>query len=255
MKAWTAFLAILTALGMRFGFKVDENLYWSIEGFFALLLGAQALNDHGKAAALIGANTAIVAMSKPIDASLADRELMMANLTVGNTNDDPDMGGEAKKIIVPPNGFITIGFALAIAAIGILILASSCNTLNAVKTDADNLKKKVYACAGEEKATIEKDFNAFAFVIDVVTTVGGTIISGGDVNNVIDVLITKYGPVFKEHTEAVVACTIKDYRSTILGLPENLKPQPTVKSFAGIAPRPEDVLDGVIKNRNWQFSN
>jgi len=57
MKFWTAVLGIVTALGAKYGLKVDADLYWSIVGMFGVLLGAQGLTDHGKVAAQITAST------------------------------------------------------------------------------------------------------------------------------------------------------------------------------------------------------
>lgn len=53
MKFWTAVLGVLTALGAKYGLEVDPETYWTIVGFFSLLLGGQALQDHGKAKAEI----------------------------------------------------------------------------------------------------------------------------------------------------------------------------------------------------------
>ncbi len=59
MKFWTAVLGILSAIGAKYGFRVDPEVYWSIVGIFGLLIGAQGLTDHGKEAAKITAdNTA-----------------------------------------------------------------------------------------------------------------------------------------------------------------------------------------------------
>lgn len=52
-KFWTAILGIVSALGARYGFQVDPEVYWSIVGIFGLLIGAQGLTDHGKEAARI----------------------------------------------------------------------------------------------------------------------------------------------------------------------------------------------------------
>lgn len=57
MKFWTMVLGIITALGAKYGFKVDPEIYWSIVGLFGLLIGAQGLTDHGKEAAKISANS------------------------------------------------------------------------------------------------------------------------------------------------------------------------------------------------------
>ncbi len=57
MKFWTMILGMVTAIGAKYGFKVDPETYWSIVGLFGLLIGAQGLTDHGKEAAKISANT------------------------------------------------------------------------------------------------------------------------------------------------------------------------------------------------------
>lgn len=49
-------LGMVTAIGAKYGFKVDPEIYWSIVGLFGLLIGAQGLTDHGKEAAKISAN-------------------------------------------------------------------------------------------------------------------------------------------------------------------------------------------------------
>lgn len=59
MKFWTAILGIISALGARYGFQVDPEVYWSIVGIFGLLIGAQGLTDHGKEAAKITAATKV----------------------------------------------------------------------------------------------------------------------------------------------------------------------------------------------------
>lgn len=53
MKFWTLLLGIVTSLGAKYGLEVDPEVYWSIVGLFGLLIGAQGLNDHGKAKAEI----------------------------------------------------------------------------------------------------------------------------------------------------------------------------------------------------------
>lgn len=55
MKFWTVILGLSTAVGAKFGLKVDPDIYWSIVGLFGLLIGAQGLTDHGKEAAKITA--------------------------------------------------------------------------------------------------------------------------------------------------------------------------------------------------------
>lgn len=58
MKFWTTILGVVTALGAKYGFKVDPDVYWSIIGLFGLLVGAQGLTDNGKEAAKITATAA-----------------------------------------------------------------------------------------------------------------------------------------------------------------------------------------------------
>lgn len=53
MKFWTLILGVATALGVKYGIKVDPDVYWSIVGLFGLLIGAQGLTDHGKEAAKV----------------------------------------------------------------------------------------------------------------------------------------------------------------------------------------------------------
>lgn len=57
MKFWTMILGLLTAIGAKYGFKVDPDVFWSIVSLFGLLIGAQGLADHGKEAAKITAAT------------------------------------------------------------------------------------------------------------------------------------------------------------------------------------------------------
>jgi len=52
MKFWTMILGFVTALGVKYGFKVDPDVFWSVVGLFGLLIGAQGLTDHGKEAAI-----------------------------------------------------------------------------------------------------------------------------------------------------------------------------------------------------------
>lgn len=51
MKFWTVVLGVLTSIGAKYGFKVDQDMFWAIVGLFGLLLGTQGLQDHGKEAA------------------------------------------------------------------------------------------------------------------------------------------------------------------------------------------------------------
>lgn len=51
MKFWTAVLGLLGTLAAKYGFDVDERMYWTIVGIVGLLLVGQAATDHGKAAA------------------------------------------------------------------------------------------------------------------------------------------------------------------------------------------------------------
>ncbi len=55
MKFWTFVLGLLTALGARYGIKVDAEIYWSIVGLTAVLIGAQGATDAGRAAAEVNA--------------------------------------------------------------------------------------------------------------------------------------------------------------------------------------------------------
>lgn len=48
MKFWTFILALLTTVGAKYGFKVDDQMFWTIVGLFGALLGVQGLTDHGK---------------------------------------------------------------------------------------------------------------------------------------------------------------------------------------------------------------
>lgn len=65
MKLWTVVLGIASALGAKYGIRVDPDVYWSIVGLFGLLLGAQGLTDHGKEAAkaTASASTALGALA------------------------------------------------------------------------------------------------------------------------------------------------------------------------------------------------
>jgi len=51
LKFWTVLLGIASSQAAKHGFEVDEATYWTIVGFFGLLLGAQGLQYHGKEAA------------------------------------------------------------------------------------------------------------------------------------------------------------------------------------------------------------
>lgn len=57
-KFWTLILGLLTTFLAKYGVHVDDSTSQYIAMGFALLLGAQAANDHGKAAALINAKAA-----------------------------------------------------------------------------------------------------------------------------------------------------------------------------------------------------
>lgn len=52
-KFLTTLLGTLTAIAAKYGLEVDPEIYWSIVGLTAVLVGAQGLNDHGKAKAEI----------------------------------------------------------------------------------------------------------------------------------------------------------------------------------------------------------
>jgi hypothetical protein len=69
MKFWTTFLGIVTAIGAKYGFKVDPEVYYSIVGLFGLLLGAQGLTDHGKEAAKIAAANPVAPTTTVVDNS------------------------------------------------------------------------------------------------------------------------------------------------------------------------------------------
>lgn len=51
LKFWTVVFGVLTTQAAKYGLEVDEQTYWTIVGFFGLLLGGQGLADHGKEAA------------------------------------------------------------------------------------------------------------------------------------------------------------------------------------------------------------
>lgn len=55
MKVWTAIFGLITAIGIKAGFNVDPDVYWSIVGVVTALILGQGLTDHGKEAAKITA--------------------------------------------------------------------------------------------------------------------------------------------------------------------------------------------------------
>jgi hypothetical protein len=56
-KVWTMALGVVTSQAAKHGFEVDPVTYWTIVGFFTALLAAQAVNDHGKGAAQVHADS------------------------------------------------------------------------------------------------------------------------------------------------------------------------------------------------------
>ncbi len=51
LKFWTVVLGLVSSQAAKYGLEVDEATYWTVVGFFGVLLGAQGLQDHGKEAA------------------------------------------------------------------------------------------------------------------------------------------------------------------------------------------------------------
>jgi hypothetical protein len=71
MKFWTTVIGIVATIGAKYGIQVDAATQAEIAGFFGLLLGAQGLTDHGKAAAAIAAAPPpIAAPGQPLAAGL-----------------------------------------------------------------------------------------------------------------------------------------------------------------------------------------
>lgn len=57
MKFWTAVVGLGAFLLAKYGVQVDNETRLAILGFFGVLIGGQALTDHGKAAAQIHARS------------------------------------------------------------------------------------------------------------------------------------------------------------------------------------------------------
>lgn len=75
MKFWTAVLGLITAIGVKVGFNVDQDVFWAIVGVVTSVILGQGLTDHGKEAAKI---TAAATASAQIPASLVDNTTVIA---------------------------------------------------------------------------------------------------------------------------------------------------------------------------------
>jgi hypothetical protein len=56
-KFMTWLLGMFIALGAKYGFHVDPEVFWTLVGLTGVLLGAQGATDHGKAAAMVHAES------------------------------------------------------------------------------------------------------------------------------------------------------------------------------------------------------
>lgn len=117
-KFWTLILGLLATLLAKYGVHVDDSTAQLIAGGFAMLLGAQALTDHGKAAAAINAKS-----TADSDASWQAHEQVIA------ANDNGPTLPEARTVQA---GFAQIGAALFIAlfamVFGLMSMTTSCKT-------------------------------------------------------------------------------------------------------------------------------
>jgi hypothetical protein len=68
MKFWTMVAGLLTTLGAKYGFEVEQSTVLMIGTMFAILLGTQGLADIGKAAAVARLATAPAPTPAPASA-------------------------------------------------------------------------------------------------------------------------------------------------------------------------------------------
>lgn len=75
LKFWTFLLGVVTTQAAKYGIEVDPETYWTLVGFFGLLLGSQAATDLGKAKAEIE--------SRNIQSGRASVRVLLAVAAVG----------------------------------------------------------------------------------------------------------------------------------------------------------------------------
>jgi hypothetical protein len=105
-KTWTVVLGLTATFLARFGIHTDDQTAQMIAAGFLALLGAQAVTDHGKAAALINQQTAMLAMR-------------------GGSNERsvPSKDPELAKHIAQ-GGFAKLGLMMFVAMAGVLSIAA-----------------------------------------------------------------------------------------------------------------------------------
>lgn len=158
MKTWTLILGLTATFLAKYGVHVDDSTAQMIASGFALLLGAQAITDHGKAAALIHAQ----AMRGPANANAPAQE--------------------APK--VAQAGYAKLGALAFMVALGSVVVVAACpkgkqDVAGAVNAGIDCAKVDVGQLVGDQTllATVAID------------------LAQGDYGALIDALIAKLGTV------------------------------------------------------------
>lgn len=110
MKAWTLLIGILATLLLRWGINIDATTQAEILALVGILIGAQGITDHGKAAATITANAALQVAQSP-GISVPD--------PAPATTDAPRAPQSGLAILSLMSSVMIVGvFALSIVAVG-----------------------------------------------------------------------------------------------------------------------------------------
>lgn len=141
LKFWTLVLALITAFAAKYGIAVDDNTYWTIVGFFGVLLGAQGLTDFGKNApgngiAITGnapGGTAISTLdpAKPtMFIHNADTGVTSLHMSDGTVHDVTKLQTFNKTVPYQNQaGFAKLSLMLVIVMIGFALFTAGCGAV------------------------------------------------------------------------------------------------------------------------------